>query len=303
MKGLRFYLFVIIFLFFLFFSFGCFHYLRNTNNNNNNNNDVERGFIFNSRNNDIKVDTIFSMDDFCCIDSSYESVGDGISYGGGDKSIYDENYLIERKNVSSPNINIKNRINEISEEIKMENGNGNVSGNKYGIVLYEIPDTMKVGNSYVAKLRISNGGGDIILEGIDIENNNKKIKVIKSRIGRIMGVKLSNIGDEKDFDIRLLNSEVQVIEEGRSYTSWEWVITPLIHGKKILKMVIIIKEGDFVKDVPVYEDYIYIRSSPGFYLRGFIEKYWQWLLGTIIIPLFLFIWNKRKKKDKKSGEE
>jgi hypothetical protein len=293
MKGLRFYLFVIIFLFFLFFSFGCFNYLRNTNNNNYN--DIERGFVFNSRNNDIKGDTIFSMDDFFCIDSSYESVGHGISY-------VDENYLIERKNVSSRNINIKNRINEISEEVKKENGNGNFSGNKYGIVLYEIPDTMKVGNSYVAKLRISNGGGDIILEGIDIENNNKKIKVIKSRIGRIMGVKLSNIGNEKDFDIRLLNSEVQVIEEGRSYTSWEWVITPLIHGKKILKMVIIIKEGDFVKDVPVYEDYIYIRSSPGFYLRGFIEKYWQWLLGTIIIPLFLFIWSKRKKKDKKSGE-
>lgn len=295
MRKILFYLFFIICLMFLFFSFGCFNYLGKSNRENNN---YEHGFIFNSRNNDIKGDTIFSMDDFYCIDSSSESmmiIGEDFYNESASSSVMTGKTI--KKNRDSNNI--REIVNNISEEINNEKDKNDISGNKFGIVLYEIPDTMKIGNSYVAKLRISNGGGEIILEGIDIENKNKKIKVIKSRIGSIMGVKLSNIGNEKDFDIRLLNSEIQVIEDGRNYTSWEWVITPLKGGNKILKMVIIIKEGDFVKDIPVYEDYIYIRSSPGFYLFGFIEKYWQWLIGTIIIPLFLFIWNRRKKK--KSG--
>lgn len=300
MKNLRFYLFFIIC---LFFCFGCFHYLGNSKKKNN---DDEHGFIFGGGR---WEENIINRDTTCL---SEESDGDGIfdesfvdSNGGiiSEENISDRSYLVRAKSVNVGGI--RDDVNKISEEIKIEKETSSVEennnfGKRNGIVLYEIPDTMKVGNSYVAKLRISDGGGEIILEGLDVDNvsSNKKIKVIKSRVGRIMGVKLSNIGGEKDFDIRLLNSEVQVIEEGNSYTSWDWVITPLVSGNKKLKMVIIIKEGDFVKDIPVYEDYIHIRNSPGFYLWGFLEKYWQWLLGTIIIPLFLFIW--RKKRSSKS---
>lgn len=294
MKGLRFYLFFIIC---LFFCFGCFHYLGNSKKNDN-----EHGFIFGGGGDNINKDTFFlfeESDGDGILDESF--VDTGVGAIASDDFNSGRDYLVRVKSVNGRGI--RDEVNKISEEIKIEKETSSVeennnSGKRNGIVLYEIPDTMKVGNSYVAKLRISDGGGEIILEGLDVDNisSNKKIKVIKSRVGRIMGVKLSNIGGENDFDIRLLNSEVQVIEEGNSYTSWEWVITPLRSGNKKIKMVIIIKEGDFVKDIPVYEDYIYIRSSPGFYLWGFLEKYWQWLMGTIIIPLFLFIWSRKKKK-------
>jgi hypothetical protein len=87
--------------------------------------------------------------------------------------------------------------------------------------------------------------------------------------------------------------------EDSGYTEWVYTVTPLRTGKHSLNLVVsIIKEGN--KKETVYNDLVYIRSNPKEVIKGFWERNWQWAFSTILIPLIIWFYNKRKKKNEKN---
>lgn len=164
--------------------------------------------------------------------------------------------------------------------------------NGMGIITYYIPDTMKVGIEYKVNLRIAKKNSVSISAGLPDIAVKKEI-----RVGKTMEAVIKQTNPELSaFKIESLNTAVQSIENDTSYTNWEWSIMPLKSGKHGLKLVIVIKENNLTKDIPVYEENIYVVSSPIYSAHKFIGQYWQWLMSSLVIPIFAWWFNKRKKK-------
>jgi len=177
-----------------------------------------------------------------------------------------------------------------------ENENNN-NEDELGTIAYNIPDTMKVGVEYLVRLRISKKMSNSLTFGLGGGNNNN-LTVRNIRVGNTMEVKLVETNSsEENFKINSLSSGVQSVEDDSSYTTWEWSVRPVKSGLHKLKMIVVIKGEGFTKDIPVYEDDIYIQSSTRFFVSQFVIKNWQWLAGSIIIPLIVFFWKRKDKKE------
>ena len=165
-----------------------------------------------------------------------------------------------------------------------------------GVVAYKIPDTMKVGQTYRIELRISKYNTPSLVEDLSLSIPNKPtVKPI--RVGRTMETRLISLDDA--FTIKTDNTPIQTIEMDSCYTDWVWFITPTKSGDHYLRLLIVIKEDNLVKDIPVYEGNIHVKASPGWSIWEFIKSYWQWLLGSIVIPIFAWWFvNRNKKKTK-----
>jgi hypothetical protein len=103
--------------------------------------------------------------------------------------------------------------------------------------------------------------------------------------------------DDKTFSIVPDNDAEQLIEDGNEVTKWSWNVTPLKSGGANLKIVVaIIKNGN--KKETVYQDNVNVKTNPGKTIPIFIGKYWQWFLSTLIIPFGVWLYNKKKEKEK-----
>jgi len=166
-----------------------------------------------------------------------------------------------------------------------------MSGPSMGYITYYIPDTMKVGLKYKIQLRISKHNTVEFHMNMDTNSVKKQI-----RVGSTMETKLIDV--DNVFEINTTNTPIQTVENDSSYTEWVWYLTPQKGGRHLLKLVVVIKENDLTKDIPVYEDKVFIQSSPVYSTKGFFTKYWQYILGTIGTIFTWWYANMRKKKRK-----
>lgn len=171
----------------------------------------------------------------------------------------------------------------------------------WGWISYSVPEKMKVQKSYSIKVRISKKTSGqnkaILILGEDDPINNKDYPSIATiediRVSGEMTAELR--GDNQWFSIVQLSSPIQDIDTS-TYTEWEWVVVPKRGGQSPLKLVIKVKKLN--KDIIVFNKTIGIKSNIPVNIESFFEKYWQWIMTTIIIPIFLFFWNKRRKRGK-----
>lgn len=166
-----------------------------------------------------------------------------------------------------------------------------MSGPSMGYLTYYIPDTMKVGTEYKVQLRISKHNTVEFHMNMDTSSVRKQI-----RVGSSMETKLIDV--DNVFEISTTNTPIQTIENDSSYTEWVWYVTPQKGGRHLLKLVVVIKENNLTKDIPVYEDKIYIQASPLFTIKGFFIQYWQYLLGVLGTVFAWWYTNMRRKKKK-----
>lgn len=176
-------------------------------------------------------------------------------------------------------------------------GNTMLPGNS-GWIAYSVPEEMKVQKNYTVKVRISKKQGqskaELILGNHDPINNPEfpTIAVIEDvKVSGEMSAELR--GDDTQFKIVSLSTPVQNIDD-ESYTEWDWIVTPLKSGSSSLKLVVKVK--DLNKDIVVFNKNIKIKSNVPVVVEGFFEKYWQWFMTTIIIPVFIYFWNRKKKR-------
>jgi hypothetical protein len=158
-----------------------------------------------------------------------------------------------------------------------------------GRVVYKIPETMKIFSTYKVLLRIAKTKAVIsIYDSLDGVVRTSEIPVTQT-----MEVRLTD--PQKSFEILPDNNGVQMIENGDTYTEWSWNVKPIKVGNSNLKIVIsIIRDGN-KKDI-VYEDSVMVEKDIPVQIQSFWDKYWQWCIGTLILPFFIFLYKKREKK-------
>lgn len=170
-----------------------------------------------------------------------------------------------------------------------------------GWIAYSVPEKAKVAKSFSVKVRISkksNGQNKavLILGQEDPINNSEYPSIATIEDIRVFGQMSAELrADTEWFTIVPLSTTTQDIDS-LSYTEWEWSVTPKKSGESPLKLVIKIKELN--KDIVVFNKTIGIKSNVGQGVESFFSKYWQWLMTTIIIPIFIYFWNKKKKNSR-----
>lgn len=200
------------------------------------------------------------------------------------------------------------KVNKVEEKVKVEvvdNTTEDITNESVGIMAYSTPEQMVVGKSYTIKLRISkennkvqlvSGDRNIPINDVTIDS---KVVIESIRVEPIMSASL--LSEEGKFLITPVSTETQNIED-KGYTEWQWRITPLKGGDNFLKLVVKVRisneNGDFYKDITVFDKNIKVKSNITFSIKTWISNYWQWLISTIFIPLI--VWFYKKKKEEKS---
>ncbi len=89
-----------------------------------------------------------------------------------------------------------------------------------------------------------------------------------------------------------------MIENGDTYTEWSWDVTPVKVGNSKLKIVVSVIRDNNKKDI-VYEDTVDVEKDVIVQITFFFKKYWQVLMTSIAIPFIVWIYKRRKEKQKK----
>ena len=227
----------------------------------------------------------------------------------------EESQVIVSETQNPPKLEVDKKENpKVENEVKVEVTDNttldDITNESVGIMAYSTPEQMVVGKSYTIKLRISKEKNKIQLVSGDRNipindiNTDSKVVIESVRVEPIMSANL--ISEDGKFIITPSSTEIQNIED-KGYTEWGWRITPLKSGQNFLKLVvkvrIINENGDFYKDITVFDKNIDVKSNVVFSIKTWLSNYWQWLITTIIIPFIVWFYKKKseeKKKRKKS---
>lgn len=165
-----------------------------------------------------------------------------------------------------------------------------------GRVVYSIPERMKIRSTYQVLLRISKSKSTIsIYDSLEGTVRTSEIPVTQTMEVTLID---PSPADRKSFEIVQDNNAIQIIDDGETYTEWTWNVTPIRIGSSNLKIVVsVIRDGN-KKDI-VYEDVVKVEKDIPSQISFFWGKYWQWVIGTFLLPLFLWLYKRRKDKKKR----
>lgn len=258
----------------------------------------------------IPIDTIKTKKD-TLLDSSKSSIKIQDSTKKVDSNIHVFNYnhgnhreVIQMNKTSDPNILPNNNLlpdeiinpnNNPNKVTKPKDKNKDIIPNvevKEGKLIYNIPDTMKLGNTYTLRIRINRDVNYLKLTDTLYKQQVVNIKTTSSMEVVVID---PSTDDSKSFSILKQNSDKQFIDDS-DYTEWVYSVKPLKSGKLKLNIVISIIKNDNKKEI-VYFNSVYVKSDNVVVVETFWEKYWQWIMSTIIIPFIIFIYKKRKNKE------
>lgn len=183
------------------------------------------------------------------------------------------------------------------------------------LLMFHADDTMKINKPYIATLIL---GKDQIygeLKEEVLNASDSKNEMYKSdttlEIGTAMKAKLKDFSgsSEKGFDIDFMGDEgmEQRITDKRKKLMWQWKLTPLTSGEQKLSLSITITEKDGEKvNLPIRSIPITIfAESTTNQVLAFLQKNYQWLMATLLLPLFLGWYNARlrHKFDQKTFQQ
>ena len=223
----------------------------------------------------------------------------------------EESQVVVNEKQNPPKLEVDKKENpKVENEVKVEVTDNttldDITNESVGIMAYSTPEQMVVGKSYTIKLRISKEKNKIQLVSGDRNipindiNTDSKVVIESIRVEPIMSANL--IAEDGKFIITTSSTEIQNIED-KGYTEWGWRITPLKSGENFLKLVvkvrIINENGDFYKDITVFDKNIEVKSNVVFSIKNWLSNYWQWLITTIIIPFIIWFYKKKSEEKKK----
>lgn len=150
-----------------------------------------------------------------------------------------------------------------------------------GTIVFNPPETMKVGNADRIEARISrDSNADLItsLKGRGVPRTEEL------KISELMKVRLS--GDH--FQIASLNEDDQIVDPS-NFTEWAWNVTPKKRGKQVLHLHVTLRIrlpfGEEKKDHPVLDREIVVSVNPVYSMKSFVATYWKWIVTALLLPL------------------
>jgi hypothetical protein len=90
------------------------------------------------------------------------------------------------------------------------------------------------------------------------------------------------------------------------YAEWKWMVTPLESGDHVLLLTItaMIELPDKRRREPVIskEATIHVRVDPMYVTKNFVQKNWQWLVGSPVVGGALaWLWAHRRRQKKRGA--
>jgi len=166
-----------------------------------------------------------------------------------------------------------------------------------------IPDTMEVDKPYFATVRITRSLNDsVLLKGLD-SSDRENLKIDTLSISPVVKVTLFDPTGENstslsgdNFIIKAINSEEQTVDS-RTSREWKWRIVPQKGEDKSeldlrVSAVVLNQYGKESQDIPVFNKYIFVKTTISKTIWKFFKKNWEFFAAAIIIPLFLYGRNK-----------
>lgn len=105
-------------------------------------------------------------------------------------------------------------------------------------------------------------------------------------------------GQEGSFKILKITPEEQAVGSIGTF-EWKWEVEPLIPGVHTLYLSLIAHFSvDGVptrKSIRTFEKKIEVEVSSGQWVLQFLEKNWQWLWTTILLPPAALLWTQRRR--------
>lgn len=164
------------------------------------------------------------------------------------------------------------------------------------LLIFHADETMHVNKPTLATLILSHDAvlGKLkteVLTESDAEDDGYKMDTLLE-IGNKMKARLIPFGSSKDnncFAIEALGDDVQSFRAERKKIIWQWKVIPLKPGKQELKLSIqIIEKDGEASTLPARNIEVLIFAKPESYMTkigDFFEKYWQFLITAILIPI------------------
>jgi hypothetical protein len=132
----------------------------------------------------------------------------------------------------------------------------------------------------------------------DLVGNRDDISIEKLEIGPLMEAQLKGSA----FEISTLTPVRQPVS-GTASTTWEWNIRPNQTGTQTLHLtidaIVTIAGERLPRSVSVFNRNIDVDVTAGQRIGMFIAGNWQWLTGTVLIPLAVWLWTFRRSSKRK----
>src|SRR5579864_8866015 len=162
-----------------------------------------------------------------------------------------------------------------------------------GRILYNPPKEMKVGVKDRIEVRLSKNQLQDLTQGLQGAG---APKIENLPVGDFMKVRLTGDG----FEIAALDSDEQLVADD-GFTQWCYDVTPLHSGDRILSLIVTVRivvpgAPEAVRDYAPFTRTIHVQVNPMYSTARFVEGNWQWLAGTLVIPLALLLWKRLSKR-------
>lgn len=120
---------------------------------------------------------------------------------------------------------------------------------------------------------------------------------LNSNLSRYNHLQMRGLLSGQNFSISRITPELQSIAF-KTPSKWSWEVKPKNHGKKQIHLamnaIININDRKFSRVIYDIDKEIDVRFPLYLRISIMLKNYWQWVLATIIIPIFCWYW---KKKD------
>jgi hypothetical protein len=169
-----------------------------------------------------------------------------------------------------------------------------LAGLPMGRVLFACPSEMRVEASERVEVRISGDPKQDITQGL--EERGVPIETA-AKISPVMKVTLSP--DKAGvFDVKPLSEDEQLVTGG--FSQWVWSVTPLKSGTHNLYLTVnavvnVPGLGPQKREIPVLTQAVQVRADVAYSAGQFWHSNWQWFSTTLLIPVGLWLWKKRRK--------
>lgn len=135
---------------------------------------------------------------------------------------------------------------------------------------------------------------------------------LRRRIGRndpvaVQGVQIAPLMEaqlvgEPAFDMTPLTPPRQPVSRAAP-TEWRWTVRAMEDGRHILNLtinaVVTVDNERFPRSLNVLNRDIDVYITAPQRIGMFLSGNWQWLVGTIVIPLVVWLWTNRRKQRRK----
>jgi CRP-like cAMP-binding protein len=157
-----------------------------------------------------------------------------------------------------------------------------------GSILWNPPDRMRVGHRERVEVRVADA--EMALEALGDGLRGRGVPQLdKLEVAPLMRVALT--ADPADFFIQALSTQDQLVRLA-VVARWDFDVLPLRGGLQRLRLLASMRvkvEGkDEIVDLPSYEAEVRVIVAPMRAVGQFCARNWQWIAGTVIVPLFAY---------------